>query len=150
MHVDFLVFNVNTYICYEHCIITCILQIGDLQVAKALIVFDAKINIVNIDDQTPLDLVPRHSPLEEFLVLLGALRYQEIHRSRVQVDGMGISFLDDPEEDDTSSTYLDQTEPTSEVNTEQFAHGGDLCASRSRTLCPTDSTPSGLSSLPGG
>lgn len=98
-----------------------------------------------------MDLVERDSDLEEFLVLLGALRYHEICRSRVQGDGAGISFLDDAEEEDTfSSTYLDQTGPTSEVNAEQFASGGDLCTGTCRSLCPIDCKPSGLSSLPEG
>ena len=105
-----------------------------------------------IDEQTPLDLVERDSDLEEFLVLLGALRYHEICRSRVQGDGVGIGFLDDAEEEgEFSSTYLDQTGPTSEVNAEQFARGDDLCTgTRSGSLCPIDCKPSGLSSLPEG
>jgi hypothetical protein len=95
-----------------------------------------------------LDLVEKDSALEEFLVLLGALRYCEIHRSRAQGDGAGISFLDDAKEEDTvSSVHLEsQAGPPSEIiNTEQFARGADLCTDTS--LYPSDCTPGGLSSL---
>ena len=55
---------------------------------------------INIDDQTPLDLVPRHSDFEELLVLLGAMRCQEKYSSRVEGDGgTSMGFLD---EDDYS------------------------------------------------
>ena len=123
-----------------------------MQVAKALIAFDATINIVNIDDHTPLDLVEKDSALEEFLVLLGALRYHEIRRSRVQGDGVGISFLDDAEEEDAvSSAYLDQQGGASSgrINVEQSSRhsGADLCTGAYNTSL-SDSTPSGLSSLP--
>lgn len=124
-----------------------------MQVTKALIAFDAKINIVNIDDHTPLDLVERDSDLEEFLVLLGALKYHEICRSRVQGDGVGISFLDDAKEEDmASSAYLDRTGPgsTSEANAEQFSRGADLCTVTCASPCSSDCTPSGLSGLPEG
>ena len=127
-----------------------------MQVAKALIAFDATINIVNIDDRTPLDLVEKDSALEEFLVLLGALRYHEIHRSRVQGDGVGISFLDDAKEEDTvSSANLDQQGGASpeRINVEQSSRhsGADLCTGAYNTSTSlSDSTPSGLSNLPQG
>ena len=123
-----------------------------MQVAKALIAFDAKINTVNIDDQTPLDLVPRHSDLEELLVLLGAMRCQEKHSSRVEGDGgINMGILD---EDDyfVISRHLEQTGSTSQTDTEKPAHykchGLELCTGSS--LSPAECTPSGLSSLPEG
>ena len=77
-----------------------------MDVAKALISFDAKINAVNIDDLTPLDLVARGSELEELLALLGALRYQELLHlasGHGQPGDAGIdTFLD--ETDDGFST----------------------------------------------
>ena len=65
-----------------------------MDVAKALITFDAKINTINTDNQTPLDLVPRGSELEELLPLLGAMRYQEIQNCR-RGDYSLDTFLDD-------------------------------------------------------
>ena len=72
-----------------------------MDVAKALISFDAKINAVNGDDQTPLDLVPRGSELEELLALLGAVRYQELRRMSEGYRGID-TILD--ETDDGFST----------------------------------------------
>lgn len=82
------------------------LQGNDMDVAKALISFDARINAVNSDDQTPLDLVAHGSELEELLALLGALRHQELlHYTSGQGqpgDGGIDAFLD--ETDDGFST----------------------------------------------
>ena len=68
----------------------------------------------------------------------------------MQGDGVqGVSFLDDAEVGDTA--YLvDQSGPTSDINAEQFVLGDGLCTSTCRSLCPNDSTPSGLSNLPEG
>ena len=101
-----------------------------------------------------MDLVEKDSALEEFLVLLGALRYHEICKSRVQGDGVGISFLDDAKEEDTvSSTYLDQQGGASAeiIKVEQSSRhsGADLCTGGYNTSL-SDSTPSGLSSHPEG
>ena len=100
-----------------------------------------------------MDLVEKDSALEEFLVLLGALRYHEIHRSRVQGD-VGVSFLDDAKEEDiVSSANLDQQSGASSerINVEQSSHhsGADLCTGAYNTSL-SDSIPSGLSSLPEG
>ena len=75
-----------------------------MDVAQALISFDAKNNAVNTDDRTPLDLVPRGSELEELLALLGAVRYQELHHCGGGSEGdHGLdTFLD--ETDDGFST----------------------------------------------
>ena len=71
-------------------------QNNDVDVAKALISFDAKINAVNTDDQTPLDLVPRGSELEELLALLGAMRSQELCRGSGSEGDQGLdTFLDE-------------------------------------------------------
>ena len=101
-----------------------------------------------------MDLVEKDSALEEFLVLLGALRYREIRRSRVQGDGVGIGFLDDAKEEDTvSSAYLDQQGGASSeiINVEQSSRhsGADLCTG-AYNMSLSDSTPSGLSNLPEG
>jgi hypothetical protein len=59
-----------------------------VQVAKALIAFDVKINAVSIDNKTPLDIVMQgpagstSDELENLLYLLGALRYQEMSTSK--------------------------------------------------------------------
>ena len=106
-----------------------------MQVVKALIAFDAKINMVNIDDQTPLDLVGRHSNLEHFLVLFGALRYREIQRSRVQgVGAIGsvgrADFLDEAEDDTVpGDSHLSGLSASGSSAT----HGVELCASKSRS-----------------
>jgi hypothetical protein len=55
-----------------------------VQIAKALIAFDVKINAVSIYNKTPLDIVLQRptgstsDELENLLYLLGALRYQEM------------------------------------------------------------------------
>ena len=85
-----------------------------MQVAKALIAFDAKINAVNIDDQTPLGLVPRHSELEKLLVLLGAMRYHEIRSRKVEEDRGLDAFLDEAEDEGFSTP----PESTSEMDSE--------------------------------
>ena len=79
-------------------------QDNDVDIAKALISFDAKINAINVNDQTPLDLVPHGSELEELLALLGAMRYHELqHYSSQSEEDCGIdTFLD--ESDDGFST----------------------------------------------
>ena len=70
------------------------LQDNDVQVAKALIAFDAKINAVSVDSKTPLDIVLEHpaggssDELEILLLLLGALRYREMSTSDGAGDGV--------------------------------------------------------------
>jgi hypothetical protein len=78
-----------------------------VQVAKALIAFDVKINAVSIDNKTPLDIVlqgPAGSTsdeLENLLYLLGALRYQEMSTSKGNGGaGSGTATADLEMEDD--------------------------------------------------
>ncbi len=78
-----------------------------MQVAKALIAFDVKINAVSIDNETPLDIVmqsPTGSTSDELvnlLYLLGALRYEEMSTSKgnggVQNARSGTETEDDAE-----------------------------------------------------
>ena len=77
-----------------------LLQGNDIPVAKALIAFDAKINAVNVDRKTPLDIVLQHvgrndsDELEILLLLLGAMRYQEMNANNAGaegVDGPGVN-----------------------------------------------------------
>ena len=77
-----------------------------MDVAKALIVFDAKINSTNSDDHTPLDLAPPGSEIEELLALLGAMRYQELLCLRKAVGDHRLVDLDtlrDDTDDDHST-----------------------------------------------
>jgi ankyrin repeat protein len=75
-------------------------QDNNVDIAKALVSFDARINAVNIDDQTPLDLVARGSELEELLALLGGLRYQELLPYSSQLGDCGVdTFLEETDDD---------------------------------------------------
>ena len=95
-----------------------LLQSNDIEVAKALIAFDAKINSINIDGKTPLDIVLHDldddsDELEILLLFLGALRHEEIRSiSRgaergddgVSHSGAGINANGEVDDDDKLPT----------------------------------------------
>ena len=74
---------------------------NDVDIAKARISFDTKINAVSVNDQTPLDLAPHDSDLEELLALLGAMRYHELqhYSSHSEGDHCIDTFLDEGDDD---------------------------------------------------
>lgn len=59
------------------------LQINDIEIAKALIAFDADVNSINAFWKTPLDVVlesdPPNAELKDLLVKLDGRRYSDIH-----------------------------------------------------------------------
>jgi hypothetical protein len=96
-----------------------------VQVAKALIAFDAKINAVSIDNKTPLDIVLQHpagssaDELEILLLLLGALRYQEMNTSN-GAEGTGPPGVQNGNGTATASTIAEMEDDvfTAEVESE--------------------------------
>ena len=99
-----------------------------MQIAKALIAFDAKINAVSGDNKTPLDIVLQHpaggsaDELEILLLLLGALRYQEMSTSSNGAEGNGPSVQNGSETATATVAEMEDDVSTAEAVSECEQH----------------------------
>lgn len=64
-----------------------LLQSNDTLVLKALIAFDAKVNIANVDDKTPLDILLENKASDldtvHLLINVGAMTHKEVESYRL-------------------------------------------------------------------